>query len=104
MPTYVYRGLQTGTTFEVQQRITEDALTSHPETGEPVVRVIQPVGIAFKGSGFYRNDSRASGSGGSRSESKPEGSSESKSESKAESKADSKPAAKIDSKPAAAAD
>lgn len=61
MPTYVYKNLVTGETFEVQQRITEDALTEHPETGEPVKRLIQPVGIAFKGSGFYVNDSRASG-------------------------------------------
>lgn len=63
MPTYVYKNLVTGETFEVQQRITEDALTEHPETGEPVKRLIQPVGIAFKGSGFYVNDSRASGAG-----------------------------------------
>lgn len=62
MPTYVYRNLVTGETFELQQRITEDALTVHPETGDPVKRLIQPVGIAFKGSGFYVNDSRSSGS------------------------------------------
>ncbi|MFA5552731.1 MAG: FmdB family zinc ribbon protein [Trueperaceae bacterium] len=62
MPTYVYRNLVTGETFELQQRITEDALTEHPETGDPVKRLIQPVGIAFKGSGFYVNDSRSSGS------------------------------------------
>ena len=38
--------------------MTEPALTEHPETKEPVKRLIQPVGIAFKGSGFYVNDSR----------------------------------------------
>lgn len=63
MPTYVYKNLVTGETFEVQQRITEDAYTVHPETGEPVKRIIQPVGIAFKGSGFYVNDSRAGSRG-----------------------------------------
>ncbi len=63
MPTYVYRNLVTGETFELQQRITEDALTVHPETGEPVKRLIQPVGIAFKGSGFYVNDSRSQSGG-----------------------------------------
>ncbi len=63
MPTYVYRNLVTGETFEVQQRMTDDALTVHPETGDPVKRLIQPVGIAFKGSGFYVNDSRRSGQG-----------------------------------------
>lgn len=68
MPTYVYKNLTTGDTFEVQQRITEPAFTRHPETGDPVKRVVQPVGIAFKGSGFYVNDSRppgASSGGGS---------------------------------------
>lgn len=59
MPTYVYKNMVTGETFEIQQRITEDALTVHPETGDPVKRLIQPVGIAFKGSGFYVNDSRS---------------------------------------------
>jgi putative FmdB family regulatory protein len=62
MPTYVYKNLKTGDTFEVHQRITEPALTEHPETGDPVKRVVQPVGIAFKGSGFYVNDSRSSSS------------------------------------------
>lgn len=60
MPIYVYKNLVTGETFEIQQRITEDALTVHPETGDPVKRLVQPVGIAFKGSGFYVNDSRTS--------------------------------------------
>ncbi len=58
MPIYLYRNLATGENFEYEQRITEDALTTHPETGEPVKRLIQPVGIAFKGSGFYVNDTR----------------------------------------------
>lgn len=65
MPVYVYRNLVTNETFEHQQRITEDALSVDPRTGDPVRRVIQPVGIAFKGSGFYVNDSRSKGAGGS---------------------------------------
>jgi len=60
MPIYLYRNLATGDTFEYEQRITEPALTKHPETGDPVKRLIQPVGIAFKGSGFYVNDARKS--------------------------------------------
>ena len=76
MPVYVYRNLVTNETFEHQQPITDEPLTVDPRTGEPVKRVIQPVGIAFKGSGFYVNDSRRS-SGSS-------GSSESKSESKSD--------------------
>lgn len=64
MPTYLYRNLETGDTFEYEQRISDDALTTHPVTGAPVKRLVQPVGIAFKGSGFYVNDSRRPGSGG----------------------------------------
>lgn len=60
MPVYVYRNLNTDETFEIEQRITEPALSVHPETGDPVKRLIQPVGIAFKGSGFYVTDSRSS--------------------------------------------
>lgn len=64
MPTYVYKNLTTGDTFEIQQSIADPALTEHPETGEPVKRVVQPVGIAFKGSGFYVNDSRSGSKSG----------------------------------------
>jgi putative FmdB family regulatory protein len=58
MPVYVYRNLRTGETFELKQRMTDPVLTAHPESGDPLKRLIQPVGIAFKGSGFYVNDSR----------------------------------------------
>ncbi|HEX7023052.1 MAG TPA: FmdB family transcriptional regulator [Trueperaceae bacterium] len=89
MPVYVYRNLESGETFEVEQRITEPALSVHPETGAPVKRLIQPVGIAFKGSGFYVTDSRKQGAAAPKSsanddskpaaDSKPAGKSESKS-------------------------
>jgi predicted nucleic acid-binding Zn ribbon protein len=64
MPVYLYRNLTTNETFELEQRITAPALTHHPETGDPVKRLIQPVGIAFKGSGFYVTDSRPSNGAG----------------------------------------
>lgn len=75
MPVYRYRNLTTNETFDHQQRITEPALTEHPATGDPVKRLIQPVGISFKGSGFYVNDSRSSSKPSSTSEKadKPEG-------------------------------
>lgn len=63
MPVYVYKNLTTGETFEVQQRITESAWTEHPASGDPVKRIVQPVGIAFKGSGFYVTDSRGKAKG-----------------------------------------
>ncbi len=56
MPTYEYRR-EDGTTFEIQQRITEDALTTCPTTGQPVRRVISgKAGLVFKGEGFYLTD------------------------------------------------
>ena len=58
MPIYVYKNLDTGETFEIHQSIKDDALKEDPKTGAPVRRMIQPVGIAFKGSGFYVNDSQ----------------------------------------------
>ncbi len=64
MPTYVYRRAD-GTTFEVQQRITEEPLTACPETGQPVKRVISAnAGLIFKGSGFYLTDYARAGSNG----------------------------------------
>jgi len=56
MPTYIYRR-KDGTTFEIDQRITEDALTTCPTTGQAVTRVITGgTGLIFKGSGFYQTD------------------------------------------------
>ena len=56
MPTYIYRR-EDGSTFEIQQRITEPALTNCPETGQAVSRVISgSAGLIFKGDGFYLTD------------------------------------------------
>ena len=46
MPTYVYEIIDTGETFEVVQKMADDALTKHPETGQPVRRVIQAHHVA----------------------------------------------------------
>src|SRR4249919_2135941 len=62
MPTYVYKFTDTGETIEVQQAFTDDALTEaeHPATGKKmkVKKVFTPVGVTFKGGGFYKTDSR----------------------------------------------
>ena len=62
MPTYVYKFIDTGETIEVQQAFTDDALThaEHPATREQlqVKKVFTPVGVTFKGGGFYKTDSR----------------------------------------------
>ena len=66
MPTYVYRCSKCDLVFEAFQRITEDALTDCPNGHHCTVkRVIQPVGIAFSGSGFHINDYAPAGSGAS---------------------------------------
>ncbi|MCS7071296.1 MAG: zinc ribbon domain-containing protein [Anaerolinea sp.] len=57
MPVYTYRR-EDGTTFDVRQSFSDAPLTHDPQTGQPVVRVVQPAGIIFKGSGFYVNDSK----------------------------------------------
>ena len=64
MPIYGYRCTR-GHQFEVQQRITEPPQAQCPECGAPVTRVFYPVGIIFKGGGFYKTDSRGSSSDGS---------------------------------------
>ena len=56
MPTYVYRRAD-GTSFELEQRITAEALCRCPTTNQPVRRVItRGTGLIFKGSGFYQTD------------------------------------------------
>ncbi len=59
MPTYGYR-CSRGHHFEVLQRITDAPLEVCPECGAPVTRVVYPVGVIFKGQGFYKTDSRGS--------------------------------------------
>lgn len=61
MPTYAYRGTECGHEFETYQSFSDDPLVECLECGGPVRRVISGVGVTFKGSGFYRTDSRAEG-------------------------------------------
>ena len=93
MPIYEYRRPD-GTTFEVLQSFSDDALTHDPESGQPVERVLHAPAVHFKGKGFYNTDygtkkrarelkSSAEGSSSKDSDSK---SSETKSETKSESK------------------
>jgi putative FmdB family regulatory protein len=59
MPTYVYQCDTCGMTFERRQTMTAPPLVDCPECEGHVQRLIQPVGIVFKGSGFYVTDHRA---------------------------------------------
>src|SRR5437016_5882847 len=66
MPTYVYGCSACNAEFEVVQRITENALDEcHCGSKGTVRRLIQPVGVMFKGSGFHINDYAPKGSGDS---------------------------------------
>lgn len=58
MPIYTYRR-EDGTTFEIRQKFSDDALKVDSETGQSVTRVIHTAGVIFKGSGFYVTDNRS---------------------------------------------
>ncbi len=61
MPTYAYACTSCGHEFEVVQSISDPTVTTCESCSGPVRKVFHPVGVAFKGSGFYRTDSRAGG-------------------------------------------
>ncbi|MEU3097330.1 FmdB family zinc ribbon protein [Streptomyces sp. NPDC006967] len=62
MPTYQYQCTECGEGLEAVQKFTDDALTECPGCQGRLKKVFSAVGIVFKGSGFYRNDSRGSSS------------------------------------------
>jgi predicted nucleic acid-binding Zn ribbon protein len=102
MPTYVYRFLDSDDTVEVHQAFTDDPLTEavNPRDGQahPVKKVFTPVGVTFKGGGFYKTDSR-----GSSSKSAPaESTTSSNGSSSGSGSGESTTATKPDAKPAAA--
>ena len=110
MPTYQYACTECGDRSEVVQRFSDDPLTVCSVCGGKLRKVFSPVGIVFKGSGFYRTDSRngsstvpagKDGANGSSSENSSNGDS-GKSDSKSDSsKGDSGKSVKSDStKPA----
>lgn len=90
MPTYQYQCTECGEGLEAVQKFTDDALTECPSCKGRLKKVFSAVGIVFKGSGFYRNDSRGSSSSSSPAASKSSTPSASSSTS---STSDSKPAA-----------
>lgn len=66
MPTYEYRCKDCGEHLEVVQSFSDDALTECPNCGGNLRKVFGSIGIAFKGSGFYKTDSRSGSSSGSK--------------------------------------
>jgi putative FmdB family regulatory protein len=65
MPTYEYRCKDCGHEFEAVQSFTDDPITVCPTCGGTVKKRFGNVGISFKGSGFYKTDTRSSSSSGS---------------------------------------
>ena len=70
MPTYQYACTECGEQFEVVQKFTDDALTACPACDGRLRKVFSAVGVVFKGSGFYRTDSRNGANGSSNGSSK----------------------------------
>jgi putative FmdB family regulatory protein len=62
VPTYQYACTECGHAFDQFQSFSDDALTVCPECDGRLRKVFNAVGVVFKGSGFYRTDSRSSGS------------------------------------------
>ena len=72
MPTYQYACTACGHRFEAVQAFSDASLTDCPECAGRLRKVFSSVGIVFKGSGFYRTDSRTTGSDGGEKEKKSE--------------------------------
>ena len=98
MPTYSYACTECDNRFDIVQSFSDDSLTVCPQCSGKLRKLFNAVGIVFKGSGFYRTDSRSGGSAvASESASSSEKSGSDKSGSEKKSDSASKPAAKSDS-------
>lgn len=75
MPTYQYACTECGHAFEQFQSFSDDALTTCPECEGRLRKLFNAVGVVFKGSGFYRTDSRSESGAGSSTSSASNGSS-----------------------------
>ena len=65
MPTYGYRCEKCGQEFDIWQRMSDEPRAACPACGGPGRRLFFPAGIVFKGTGFYKTDSRGSSSSSS---------------------------------------
>src|SRR3954469_6663216 len=81
VPTYQYACTECGEQLEAVQSFSDPALTECPNCGGKLRKRFNSVGIVFKGSGFYRNDSRPGDGNGDKSADKTDAKSESKSKS-----------------------
>ncbi|RPA10269.1 FmdB family zinc ribbon protein [Gordonia sp. OPL2] len=102
MPTYSYACTACDNKFDIVQSFSDDALTECPQCTGRLRKLFNSVGIVFKGSGFYRNDSRSTSSSSESSSSSSSDSSSSSSSSTSSEKS-SGTSSSSDSKPAAPA-
>lgn len=94
MPTYEYKCEECGTVFEIRQRFSDEPLTTHPDCGGPVRRLLSAPAFKLKGTGWYATDyakgnsnsSSSSSGNGDKAETSKSESSKSEAGSKAESK------------------
>lgn len=107
MPIYTYQCDECGVRFDARQKFSDEPISVCPECGSHTHRVPQPVGIVFKGSGWYAKDSKGSNSlatpgkrdtDGESNGAKGESKSETKSEAKSESQSGSSSSGTADSK------
>jgi len=97
MPTYTYQCENCGIRFDQFQKFSDEPLKICPECGETALRkVYQPVGIVFKGKGFYATDNRSPS--GQTYGSEKESSAKKEPEKKSETKSEVKPKEKTSSK------
>jgi putative FmdB family regulatory protein len=99
VPTYQYACRACGEQLEAVQSFSEASLTECPNCGGELRKVFSAVGVVFKGSGFYKTDSRSSSSSSDKASSSTSdsGSSSSSSDAKSDSKPAAAPAAKSES-------
>jgi putative FmdB family regulatory protein len=90
VPTYQYACTECGESLEVVQKFSDDALTECPTCSGRLRKIFSPAAIVFRGSGFYRNDSRSSSGASSSVPKETAKKDETKSETKTESKSESK--------------
>jgi len=105
VPTYSYACTECDNRFDAVQAFSDAALTECPECSGPLRKLFGKIGVVFKGSGFYRTDSRAGANGSSKSSSTGEkkASAESSSSSSSSSDSLSKSTSEAKSTPAPAA-
>ena len=100
MPTYVYGCQECGAQFEQFQRFSDEPLTICPRCQGSIRRIFQPVGIVFKGGGWYVTDSRSNNSAATPAKTEAKSGDDSAAPAKAEGGDSAKPAAS-EAKPAA---